>query len=162
MKRTITRKTPWLVLAAVVALAAVAAYCAPGASGSGANGSRTIKLREASEHPPLSFVDVGAPGPSIGDHVVTTDGVVRPGGAAAGTMTQVCTLVKLGSNPLTSTYDCTGSFDLDGGSITVSGPFVPAAAESAFAVTGGTGDFRAARGDGVIRTEDDEITIKLL
>src|SRR5262245_45583765 len=161
MNLNIRRRTLWLVLAAVAAIAAGSAYAAPGSNGSVGNANRTINLHEASETPALSFVDIGAPGPSVGDHVVTTDGVVRPNGTAAGTMVQVCTIVKAGPSVFASTYDCSGSFDLEGGSITVAGPFVPTAAENPFAVTGGTGEFKGARGDGVIRAEDDEIMIKL-
>ena len=112
--------------------------------------------------PSLSFVDVGAPGPSAGDHVVTTDGLVSPNDAPAGSMSQVCTLVEIGPNLFASTFDCSGSFDLRDGSITVQGSFVPAAAESSAAITGGTGEFKAARGEVTIATEQDTITIKLV
>ena len=162
MKLHITRRTSWLALAVVAAIAAGSAYAAPGSSRSASKGEHTIRLLEASETPQLSFVDVGAPGPSIGDHVVTTDGLVRPNGTPAGTMTQVCTLVKSGTSVFTSSYDCSGSFDLEAGSITMAGSFLPTAAENAFAVTGGTGEFKGARGDGVLRAEEDEFTIKLL
>jgi len=153
-----------------LAFLAVAAVCvggafaaAPGSSAAkdGGGHTRTIKLREASPQPALTVVDVGAPGLSVGDHVVTTDGVVRPDGSAAGSLEQVCTVVGVGPGLFASTFDCTGSFRLDQGQITVQGAFVPADAESSFAVTGGTGSFSAARGEVILATEADQITIAL-
>jgi hypothetical protein len=41
------------------------------------------------------------------------------------------------------------------------GPFVPAAPEQAAAITGGTGEYRTARGEIVVRAEADQIIVKL-
>lgn len=120
-----------------------------------------IHLREASAQPKLTVVDLGAPGLSPGDHVVTSDGLVRPNGTPAGSMSQVCTLVTVGSSLLASQFDCTGSLDLESGSVTMQGSFVPLAAGARFAVTGGTGAFAAARGEVLLETEADAITIDL-
>jgi hypothetical protein len=122
---------------------------------------RTIHLREASATPKLTVVDLGAPGLSIGDHVITTDGVVRPDGSPAGSTEQVCTVVEPKASLFASTFDCTGSFQLGQSEIVVQGAFVPTAAESSFAVTGGTGAFASARGEVTLATEADDITIDL-
>jgi Allene oxide cyclase barrel like domain len=143
-------------IAAALAVAALAV-----AGSAQAHDGRTIKLVEA--HPDLqpTFVDTGKPGPSVGDVVVARDGVSRESGASAGTFTQVCTLVELGSNPLTSTYECSGSIVLKGGTITMQGPFVPAQPEGTAAITGGTGDYRGARGEIVVRAEADQLIVRL-
>ena len=41
------------------------------------------------------------------------------------------------------------------------GPFVPAQPESTAAITGGTGEYRTARGEIVVRAEADQIVVKL-
>jgi allene oxide cyclase-like protein len=122
---------------------------------------RTIELVETSDTPKLTFVDLDKPGLGPGDHVVTTDQVASPDGTPAGGMSQECTLIEPGTNLITSTYECSGSLTLDDGTITNSGPFVPAQPDQAVAVTGGTGEFATARGQVTIRAEQDRITVKL-
>jgi allene oxide cyclase-like protein len=150
-----------LVAAAILAGGAVAATSQPLSVNDASIAKRTIHLREASATPKLTFVDLGAPGLSVGDHVVTTDGVVRPDGTPAGSTEQVCTVVEPKASLFASTFDCAGSFQLDQGQITVQGAFVPNAAESSFAITGGTGAFARARGEVLLATEADDITIDL-
>lgn len=146
-------------LAAILGVAALA--LAGTASADTGHHGRTIKLVEAHKELQPTFVDTGKPGPSVGDIVVARDDVLRPDGAAAGTFRQVCTLVDLGSNPLTSTYECSGSIALKDGTITMEGPFVPVAPEQSAAITGGTGDYRSARGEIVVRAEADELVVRL-
>jgi hypothetical protein len=158
------------VLGSLLALAALAlagtAYAAGPDSNDRSSGwhghDRTIKLVEASETPKPASVDLGNPGPSAGDLVVVTDGLVRPDGSKAGVLRQACTLVAPGTNPLNSTYECSSSFALTEGTIVAQGPFVPSAPEQAAAVTGGTGAFIAAQGEAIVRAEDDQITIRLV
>ena len=123
---------------------------------------RTIKLVEASETVQPAFVDLDEPGPSAGDLVVVTDELARQDGSKAGILRQACTLVQPGTSPLTSTYECSSSFALSEGTIVAEGPFVPTAPEQTAAVTGGTGAFRTAHGEAIIRAEDDQITIRLV
>ena len=70
-------------------------------------------------------------------------------------------MVTPAASLFTSTFDCTGSFVLADGTITVQGPFVPSADTSVNAVTGGTGEFVKARGQVTIAAEADAITIEL-
>ena len=150
-------------LAAILAVTALAfAGTASAHDNDGHDGhGKTIRLTEA--HPDLkpTFVDTGDPGPSVGDIVIARDGVNRESGAPAGTFSQVCTLVELGSNPFTGTYECSGSIALKDGTITMQGPFVPAQPEGTAAITGGTGAYRGARGEIVVRAEADQILVKL-
>jgi|SRR5215217_2001157 len=151
---------------AALAIAAVAlggsayADAAPKAHAAHGHGA-TIRLLEASETVQPAFVDNGAPGPSAGDVVVVRDGVLRSDGSPAGTFNQVCTLVKAVGGPLTSEYECTGSLALATGTITMAGPFNPAKAEQSAALTGGTGAYRTARGEVIVRSEADEIVVEL-
>jgi hypothetical protein len=121
----------------------------------------TIRLVEADKELQPTFVDTGKPGPSVGDIVVARDEVLRENGSPAGTFRQVCTLVDLASSPFTSTFECTGSIALKDGTITMEGPFVPAAPEQAAAITGGTGEYKTAQGEIVVRAEADQIIVRL-
>jgi hypothetical protein len=121
----------------------------------------TIRLTEASAHPDPTVVDTGKPGLTVGDQVVLRDGVNRADGGPAGTLTQVCTLVAVGGDLFTSTFECTGSIALDEGTLVIDGPFLPTAPEQAQAVSGGTGAFRAAAGQADIRAEADQIVVHL-
>jgi len=154
------RTALWLVIGIVAAAVAGAAFAAPQTDAKPA-GKRTIELREASATPKLTVIDAGDKGLSPGDLVVTTDGLLDRNGAAAGSMTQVCTLVTRGANLFVSTFDCTGTFDLAGGSLTIQGTFVPAVQRNTQAVTGGTGAFAKSRGEVVSAAEADTFTIEL-
>ena len=146
---------------AVAALALAGTASADTADKSHSSHERTIRLVEANSELQPTFVDTGKPGPSVGDIVVARDEVLRENGSPAGTFRQTCTLVDLTGNPFTSTYECAGSLALKDGTITMQGPFVPAEAEQTAAVTGGTGEYRTARGEIVVRAEADQILVKL-
>ena len=140
---------------------AVAALALAGTASADTGGhAKTISLVEADKTLQPTFVDTGKPGPSAGDMAVIHDGVLR-NGAPAGSYNQVCTVAALGSSPFTSESECVGSITLKDGTITMAGPFVPAKAEQSAAITGGTGAYRTARGEVVVRAEADEIVVKL-
>ena len=122
---------------------------------------RVIRLVEAHKDLQPTFVDTGKPGPTVGDVAIARDEVLGEDGAPAGTFRQVCTLVDLAGNPFASTFECSGSLALDDGTISMEGPFVPTRSEQAAAITGGTGEYRTARGEVVVRSEADEILVKL-
>jgi hypothetical protein len=60
-----------------------------------------------------------------------------------------------------STFECAGSIALKGGTITMEGPFSPSRAQSVAAITGGTGEYRRAHGEIVVRAEADQLIVKL-
>ena len=117
-------------------------------------------LEQADKSLQPTFVDTGKPGPSAGYLAVIHDGV-KLNGALVGSYNQVCTLAALGSSPFTSEFECVGSITLKDGMITMAGPFVPAKAEQAAAITGGTGAYLTAHGEVVVRAEADQLLIKL-
>ncbi len=149
-------------IGAALAVAALAlAGTASADTGAKSHGhDRTIALTQADTTLQPTFVDTGKPGPSAGDLAVIHDGV-KLNGAPAGSYNQVCTLAALGGSPFTSEFECVGSITLKDGTITMAGPFVPAKAEQSAAITGGTGQYRTARGEVVIRAEADQIIVKL-
>jgi hypothetical protein len=144
-------------------LAAAAALLVVGLAGTASahDNARTIKLTEAGATAKPAIVDLGDKGPSAGDLVVVKDGLNFENGSHAGDFTQTCTLVTPGPNPFASAYECTGSAALATGTITFAGPFDPSKAEQLAAVTGGTGVYRAARGDVDVQAEADRITVHL-
>ena len=154
------RRTILVVLALAVLALAGTAYA--GTPGKGPKPQRTIVLLEASTSPAPAFIDLGDPGPSVGDEVVITDGLTFEDGTPAGKFSQVCTLTEPAANPMNGTFECIGSITLENGTLTIAGPFSPGAAEQAQAVTGGTGAFRGARGETTVRAEDDRILVRLV
>jgi hypothetical protein len=157
-----TKSLRRLVAAGALLLAPIAAGTAYASSGYGSDHVRTIKLTEATATVKPAIVDLGTPGPSAGDLVVIKDGLNFQDGSHAGDFVQTCTLVTPGTNPFDSTYDCAGSAALATGTITMHGPFNPSLDQQLAAVTGGTGAYRGARGDIDIRSEADQLTIRLL
>ena len=164
-----TRHTTRRVLSSLLAVGALGLAGSAYASGSDAPAGvdkrghdRTIRLVETSPTPQLTVIDLDKPGLSRGDHIVVRDGVVRPDGGAPGDLRQDCTLIDVGANIPTSTFECMGSIALPEGTLVIQGPLVPGSSEQAQAVTGGTGQFRAAQGDAIVRAEDDQITVRLV
>jgi hypothetical protein len=94
--------------------------------------------------------------------MVVRDGVARTDGGASGDLRQDCTVIDVGPNLFASTFECMGSIALPEGTLIIQGPFVPTSAEQAQAVTGGTGQFRGAQGDAIVRAEADQITVRLV
>jgi allene oxide cyclase len=161
MPRLALRRTCGAALAiAALGAAATAQADQPAAPAAKPHG-KIIRLTEASPTLQPAFADTGAPGPSPGDLAVLHDGVLREDGSPAGSFNQVCTLAELKGGPFTSGFECTGSLTLGGDTITMAGPFTPAATEQTAAITGGTGRFRTARGEIVLRAEDDQLVVVL-
>ena len=142
------------------ALAVAALALAGTASADSGGHAKPISLVEADKTLQPTFVDTGKPGASAGDMAVIHDGVLR-NGSPAGSYNQVCTVAALGSSPFTSEFECVGSITFKDGTITMAGPFVPANAEQSAAITGGTGAYRTARGEIVVRAEADQIIVRL-
>ncbi|GGT22232.1 hypothetical protein GCM10010271_26980 [Streptomyces kurssanovii] len=94
------------------------------------------------------FIDVdGSSGPSQGDEIVTT-GDLFADATAVGDYGQICTLTRTAPG---DEFDmqCAGSLALAEGQITLDGRFTVTSAgpgDINFAITGGTGDYRTARG----------------
>jgi allene oxide cyclase len=88
-------------------------------------------------------IDVGKKGDSTGD-ILTFHNVVydETDTAKAGTDQGQCTRMS----PKDGTWECWWTTSLQGGQVTIEGPFLDASNSILAAVTGGTGDYENARG----------------
>jgi hypothetical protein len=126
--------------AAAVAGGTIAANAS--ADDGGISADREFTLRFHVETSPFSYTDLGEPGPSAADVIVFHDTLFR-GGREVGHEVGSCTLVE--SSGLSN---CTAVATLDGqGTITYAFENAPPP-EKVLAITGGTGRFRTAQGEG--------------
>lgn len=114
----------------------------------------------------LAFLDLGAPGPSIGDRLVFSNPLYDIAGQVIGRDGAECVVVRIdpGESPeRQQIVQCTISVQLADGQITVQG--LAQGPENTFAVTGGTGRYRKARGEAlakdIVPLQEAEITIWL-
>jgi hypothetical protein len=128
-------------LLATAAAAALVASVVGGvslASATGRGGDREFVLveRQVSQH----FVDLGVAGLGVGDHAVFRSVFRTPGGAKAGDVHVVCTLVSKAA------AQCDATARLHGGTLELSGLFNITSPDVQLAITGGTGAYDRARG----------------
>src|SRR4051794_24370544 len=128
---------------AVLAALAAALVCAGAAAAAGRPGATTLSY---SVHFSPSFVvDLGTKGPSKGDEIVANDVIVTHAGKPVGRDGIICTIV----DPKGPEAACFATFVVPGG--TISGQFLNSPPpRKLIAVTGGTGRFAGARGQGVL------------
>ncbi|MGH2538898.1 MAG: allene oxide cyclase barrel-like domain-containing protein [Actinomycetota bacterium] len=114
----------------------------------------TIRLR--AREVDSVFMDLGDGGFSLGDQYAFTNDLLR-GGSKVGEDGGLCVVTRLTAAGA-STFKCVGSNDLPGGQITVQGLVTYGPTEEVkedpylFAITGGTGRYRTARGE--VRVEE--------
>lgn len=108
------------------------------------------------------FVDVGAPGPSLGDHLVFSE-VLRHRGREVGTSGVVCVITEAVPPYTVVTFHCVGTLSLRRGQITLQGLIEVQGEDDpgpfTVAITGGTGAFRGASGEAIVRDVSDTRTI---
>jgi hypothetical protein len=100
----------------------------------------------------IAFIDTGAPGPSIGDRLVFSNPIFDTDGARIGRDGADCVIVRIDPTEPPARQQivqCTISVQLADGQITVQG--LAQGTENYFAVTGGTGAYREARGEVLAR-----------
>ena len=146
--------------AAVVAIIAVAVLvfgsASAAADGKGKRDRDTLRL-VATEFQ-SEFLDLGDPGPSLGDEIVFSE-VLRERGREVGMSGGVCVVTEAVAPYSTLTYHCVATLSLRRGQITLQGlvefqgeddmtPFT-------LAITGGTGAYRGADGEARIRRVSD-------
>ncbi len=104
-------------------------------------------------------IDHGSPGPTPGDQFIFAGDVFdRPGGVFLGRANGICT--TLTGDDKGGETTCSATFNLDGGQVAVQGTLDSAALFSSgnpnpLFITGGTGIYRNARGDGTIQVPVD-------
>jgi hypothetical protein len=163
------RRSTWMVglaVAAVVTGGAVSASAAPSAAPAAAPpaaAARGTVLRYDIAFRPLdeNFVDIGTPGPGIGDLLVFQDRILDRG-RQVGVQGGSCTITALLPEDHFQTH-CTGTVVLPGGQIAFQG-LVTDAPEKRMAVVGGTGRYRTAAGELTVLEHADDtgtLTVRL-
>ena len=114
----------------------------------------------------LAFIDQGAPGPSIGDRLVYSAAIFDTNGQRIGRDAADCIIVRVDpSEPPArqQVVQCSISVELPDGQLTVQG--LAQGTENYFAITGGTGAYRTARGEvlarDIVPLQEAEITVFL-
>jgi hypothetical protein len=133
-------------VAAVVAGGAVSASAAPGpaaAPAAGVQQGSTLRFDIVFRPQDQNFVDIGSPGPGVGDLLVFQDRILQRGrdvGVEGGS----CTITALLGDGFQT--HCIGTVSLPGGQIAFQG-LVSNAPEKRMAIVGGTGRYRTAAGE---------------
>jgi allene oxide cyclase-like protein len=139
--------------AAVLLIAAIA-MLAFGSTVATASGKHKQTLRLVATENQSDFLDLGAPGPSLGDELVISE-TLRQRGREVGQSGVVCVVTEATPPYDVLTLHCVATLSLRRGQITLqglievqgegdSGPFT-------VAITGGTGEFFGAGGEARIR-----------
>jgi hypothetical protein len=171
-----------LLLVAGVAVASAGSSTATGASGSdkGTSGLRLVG-RDVDE----AWLDLGAAGDSVGDQLHFTSDLIQPPRSGVGPPPPgagvpqerkigedggVCSIARF-VRDVATTYHCVGTNSLPLGQITTQGLVTYAAGGDVrqepytFAITGGTGKYRAARGQVTIKdlsAEEVSLTFRII
>jgi len=128
------------VAVAAVALAVGAAIPAAASSGDSAK-HRTIQVVAILTD--SSFIDLGAPGPSLGDEIVFSNKLLHEG-KQVGHEGAVCTTVSLERQEA----QCVATFSFPGGQITAQAlDILGSSAPYAVSITGGTGEYVGVKGE---------------
>ena len=101
----------------------------------------------------LAFIDLGAPGPSIGDRLTFSSAIFDTHGVRVGTDAAECVIVRIDPTEPPArqqVVQCSISVQFTDGQITTQG--MAQGTDNFFAVTGGTGAYREARGE--VRARD--------
>jgi hypothetical protein len=148
---------------AVMAIVA-AAVLAFGAAAATAHGKgKTLRLVATDTQE--NFLDLGSPGPSLGDELVISETLARRG-RDVGTAGVVCTVTGAEAPYEVLAFQCVATLSLRNGQITLQG-LIEVQGENdpgpwTVAITGGTGAFRGAGGEAVVRDASDTRTIYTL
>ena len=137
----------------------IAAVCAAGTVlvATAAGGAPTTTIRLYHHDTSQASIDLGDTGESPGDEFVFAgDTFARKGSPKLGRAAGTCTTMSAGA---AGEVICAVNFSLPGGQITTSGLFVAAelfgGKTLGFAITGGTGRYRHARGQGTVAIPQD-------
>jgi hypothetical protein len=113
------------------------------------------------DHPPViqvvekavdfAFIDLGAPGPSIGDRLTLTSDLFDSAGQKVGRDGGECVIVRIDTSAPPAeqqVVQCLITVELAPGQITFQG--IGQGTRNFFAITGGTGAYRTARGQALV------------
>lgn len=156
------RITPKVHLA-VLAIVALATFLfATGVANAHGGGKQSLRL--VATEVQSDFLDLGATGPSLGDELVISESLARRG-RDVGTSGVVCTVTHAMAPYDVLTFQCVATLSLRRGQITLQGLIEVQGEDDpgpfTVAITGGTGAFRGAGGEAVVRGTDDGSIYKL-
>jgi hypothetical protein len=120
------------------------AVAGAGADDPGEGHGHETTLRFDVAFSPFNLVDLGAPGLSAADVIVFDDVLLRDGQRVGG-MAGTCVVIK--ATPLAN---CTGVITLDEQDTIAFALLNAPPPEKVFSITGGSGTYRTARGDGLL------------
>jgi hypothetical protein len=163
---------PGAILALLLAVTSVSLAFASGDPEGDKNGDKVRVLQVTLTNSQESSVDLGAPGPSVGDRFSVFGDLVRNGKQVGVAGYECVTLLFTpgpdpAGPPEAATDQCVGTLSLPKGQITVQGLVdrtgpVPVT----IAITGGTGAYRTAHGElqtsGPNEQGDEPLTLKLI
>jgi hypothetical protein len=156
-------RSKFRLIAALVAIVALAALISAPAASANAGGKKFKTLRIVAELKQEQFLDLGDPGPSLGDELVFSERLFSRG-RQVGESGVVCVVTQV-TPPYgdTLTLKCEGAFSLRKGQITLQGLIEVQGEDDPgpfrVAITGGTGKYRCACGEAVVRTVTDTRTV---
>jgi hypothetical protein len=126
------------------------------ADGRGKHREDTLKLVATTIQE--EFVDLGAPGPTLGDMLVFSE-VLRERGREVGTSGGVCTITEAVPPYTVVTFHCVATLSLRRGQITLQGLIEVQGEDDpgpfTVAITGGTGRYSGAGGEATVRIVSD-------
>ena len=127
-----------------------------------ANGKGKRTLRIVATENQSEYVDLGTTGPSLGDELVFSETLSR-NGREVGVSGAVCTVTQAMAPYDVLTFHCVATLSLQRGQITLQGLIEVQGEDDpgpfTVAITGGTGAFRGAGGEAVVRDVSDTRTI---
>lgn len=131
------------VLAVGVLLQGSASGAASPKSSSDAGSEEATTMKFDVKFSPFNYIDLGKPGPSAADEIVFHDRLFQHG-KQVGDDLGSCVVVEP-----TGLSNCTGVVRLAGGTLTFAWANEPPP-KKVFAITGGTGRYRTAQGEGTV------------
>jgi len=137
---------------ALLTLGAVKHAATSSDDGDSGGPAQVIHLIERAHN--VSFLDLGAPGPSLGDRLVFTSDLFDEDGNNVGRDGADCVIVRIdpAAPPAQQQIvQCVVTVQLADGQITFQG--LAQGTENFFALTGGTGAYRTARGEAFVRDQ---------
>jgi hypothetical protein len=143
---------------AIVALGLLAS--GTGVANAHGGGKKTLKL--VATELQFEFVDVGATGPSLGDQIVFSESLAKHG-RDVGMSGVVCTVTHAVPPYDVLTFQCVGTLSLERGQITLQGLIEVQGEDDpgpfTVAITGGTGAYRGAGGEAVVKEIDPGVAL---
>jgi hypothetical protein len=147
-------------LAAMIALVVLVSGSTAAYADGGGKGTKVLRL--TAEEIQSEFIDLGTPGPSLGDELVFSETLFK-NGREVGESGGVCTVVQAVPPYDVLSLHCVATLSLRKGQITLQGLIEVQGMDDpgpfTVAITGGTGKFRCACGEATVRQVTDTTAV---